>query len=70
MAIPEWKLKLEISVWLSSVQQDLDNVLKPFLDILQKKYSFDDDRIYEIHAKKHIVKKWEEYIDFSLSPCE
>jgi len=45
---------------------DLDNCQKPFLDILEKVYNFNDKRIDEIHIKKHRVPKQCEYIEFGI----
>lgn len=59
-------LFLQIQVWFSSTRSDLDNILKPFIDILQKKYWIDDRWIYEISCSKEIVKKGKEYIQFKL----
>lgn len=60
------QLFLEIEVGYSSKASDLDNCLKPFIDILQKKYEFDDKWIYGFSVHKKDVKKGEEYIAFSL----
>ena len=48
LEIPEGNLKLTIIANVSSKLSDVDNVAKPFIDILQKKYGFDDRRIYEL----------------------
>ena len=66
LEIPEGELKLTLVVGFSNKGMDIDNVLKPFIDCLQKKYEFNDNRIYEINIKKKIVKKGEEYIKFNL----
>jgi Holliday junction resolvase RusA-like endonuclease len=60
------ELSLSLTVGLSSKQSDLDNVIKPFQDALQAKYKFNDSQIYELSARKQIVKKGQEYIEFSL----
>lgn len=46
------------------VTSDFDNPVKPFTDILQAKYKFNDRYIIEANIKKVIVKKGEEYIKF------
>jgi Holliday junction resolvase RusA-like endonuclease len=61
------KLKLDIVVGYSSAGSDIDNFLKPFLDILQKKYEFNDSKIYELNIKKEVVPKKQEFIDFKFS---
>ncbi len=60
------KLRIEIVVGYSNKASDIDNFLKPFLDILQKKYEFDDKNIYELSIIKDVVKKGNEYIDFGI----
>lgn len=67
LKIPQGKLQIDIIVGYSNRSSDIDNFLKPFLDILQKKYGFNDRDIYKITVVKEIVKKWDEFIDFSVS---
>ncbi len=68
MKIGDGPLKLALKVGFSSPLADIDNFIKPFLDIMQKRYGFNDKQVYEIHAIKEIVKKGEEYICFDISP--
>ena len=58
--------RLNITVGFSSKASDLDNVLKPFLDILQKKYDINDKHIQVLHVEKQIVTKNNEFIYFEL----
>jgi Holliday junction resolvase RusA-like endonuclease len=60
--------KLEISIeWgFSNKLADLDNPAKCFIDVLQKKYRFNDCHIYKLNLTKEIVKKGEEYIKFEI----
>ena len=64
--IPHPPHKINIQVGFSSKNADIDNVLKPFLDILQKKYKFNDRHIYILNAEKIDVKKGNEFIDFEI----
>lgn len=64
--VPKGKLKLNIVFGFSNVNSDLDNPVKAFQDILQKKYDFNDRDIYELNVKKEIVKKGNEFIKFIL----
>lgn len=66
IVIPEGKLKITLTWGFSSRGSDFDNPIKPFIDILQKKYDFNDSRIYEAIIKKVIVKKGGGFIDFEL----
>ena len=59
-------LKLDITAGLSNKSADIDNIAKPFIDILQKKYGFNDSLIYELNLKKVIVKKGEEFVKFEM----
>ncbi len=60
------KLALSIIFGFSSKGSDIDNPAKLFMDILQKKYNFNDSAIYELHIKKEIVKKGMESIQFKI----
>ena len=64
--IPNPPYRLNIIVGFSNKASDLDNVLKPFLDILQKKYSINDKHIEILHIEKQIVIKNNEFISFEL----
>lgn len=66
LKIPAGELELNIEVGMSNSQSDLDNICKPFQDILQKKYGFNDNRIYKLVMQKIKVKKGEEYISFEI----
>lgn len=45
---------------------DFDNPCKPLGDILQKKYGFNDNEIYEAHIRKVIVRKGQEYVQVRI----
>jgi len=64
--VPKVKLKLVIVFGFSSKLSDIDNGLKPLLDILQKKYNFNDRDIYQLNVNKEIVKKGSEFIGFNI----
>ena len=66
LQIPKGKIKLEIIFGFSSRGQDIDSSLKPTIDILQKRYLFNDNRIYKLEVEKVIVKKGSEYISLRL----
>ena len=46
--------------------EDFDNPCKPIGDILQKKYGFNDNEIYEAHIRKVPVKRGQEYIKIHI----
>lgn len=64
--VPESKLELCIEVGLSNKLSDIDNIVKPFVDVLQKKYDFNDRMIYKLTVHKFDIKKGEEYIKFGI----
>ncbi len=66
ITIPEGDLSLTITVAYSSRASDIDNFLKPFVDVLQKKYDFNDNRIYLLVVQKLICKKGAEHIAFKF----
>jgi len=55
---------LQLEFGFSSKLSDIDNPVKPFIDILQKKYGFNDRDLTLLNIKKENVKKGEEYIKF------
>ena len=59
---------IEIVAGVSNVQQDLDNTLKPILDCLQAKYSFNDSKVYYIKAEKKLAPKQQEFIEITIKP--
>lgn len=60
-------LKIDFRYGFSSKLSDVDNPIKLCLDIMQKKYGFDDRNVFKVSAEKEIVKKGEEYIEISAS---
>ena len=66
LEIPNGKLELKITFGFSNKASDIDNPVKPLLDILQKTYGFNDKKIYKLEVEKVDVKKGEEYIEFKI----
>jgi Holliday junction resolvase RusA-like endonuclease len=65
--IPEsQKLTLIVIFGVSSKASDIDNPLKPLLDLIQKKYGINDNRFYKLEVTKEIVKKGKEFIKFDI----
>ena len=67
LKIPKGKMKLSIVFGFSNKASDIDNCCKLLIDILQKKYGFNDKNIYRLEVEKKIVKKGSEYLDFEIS---
>lgn len=59
-------LEISLIVGLSNIASDVDNVVKPFLDILQKKYNFNDKYVFRLIVEKVIVVKGAEFIEFYI----
>lgn len=70
LIIPLGELKISFEFGLSNSGNDIDNSIKPFLDILQKKYEFNDSRIYEMNVKKIKTEKGKEFIRFNVESLE
>lgn len=69
--IPKGKpIELRLHVGFSSKGSDLDNICKPFQDILSKKYGFNDNQIYRLLMTKEIVKKGSEFISFEINEID
>lgn len=66
IALPMPPFKLSYEFGFSSKGSDIDNAIKPITDILQKRYGFNDNQVYELHVVKKIVKKGKEFIKFKI----
>jgi len=65
--IPNKKnIKLRIVFGYSNVLTDIDNGLKPFIDVLQSKYEFNDRYIFELSVKKEITPRTKEFVTFEF----
>ena len=60
-------LKIDVIFGFSSRASDIDNPLKPLIDVMQKKYNFNDNQIQELNVKKEYVKKGEEFISLNIN---
>lgn len=60
-------LRIEFVFGFSSIASDIDNPIKQTMDILCKKYGFDDKQVWELEVKKKIVKKGQEFIYFHIN---
>lgn len=66
--IPEGMIRIKLLACFSTKNADLDNVLKPLLDVLQKRYKFNDSKVYRIVAQKQTVPKGQECLKFQITP--
>lgn len=64
--IPEPPYAISFEFGVSSKLSDWDNPIKPFQDILCKKYGIDDRDIYKGTVSKVLVKKGQEYVKFKI----
>ena len=72
LMLPKLKLcdapySIDIEFGFSSLLADIDNPLKPFLDVLQKKYNINDRDVYSLYVVKKVISKGNEYIKFNIS---
>lgn len=67
MEVPKG-VPLRLHLWwgFSTTNADYDNPIKPFQDVLQTAYEFNDRDIFEGKQTKEIVPKGKEYIRFLL----
>jgi len=70
MDIPEGDLQIYLKWGFSSKASDFDNPIKPFVDILQKKYGFNDKRIKRAIIDVDHVRRGHEYIEFDITKLE
>ena len=68
-AVPPGELTLHLNWGFSNyASSDTDNPIKPFVDCLQKKFGFNDNKIKQMIIEKFRVAKGDEYIEFELVP--
>lgn len=65
---PPYRVRYEFG--FSNRQADFDNPCKPIGDILQKKYGFNDNEIYEAVIRKKVVPRGHEYIRVNIEHME
>ena len=70
LRFPQGKVALHIRYGFSNKASDVDNPTKLVLDIMQKKYEFNDKDVYEIHLYKLIVPRGKEFWEVSIIPLE
>ena len=63
--IPD-QIEVNITFGFSNKVSDIDNGVKPFLDILQKKYGFNDSQIYSLNIHKVLTDKGLDFIEFEI----
>lgn len=67
ISLPEKPYRLTILYGVSNLASDVDNPTKPFIDVLQKKYKFNDKDIMELCLRKTKVNKGNEFIQFTFT---
>lgn len=67
LSIPSGRLSITLTFGFSNKSSDLDNPIKPMLDILQKRYKFNDSQVYLLTVNKKIVPKGQESITFEIN---
>ena len=64
LVVPQVDLYACVEWGVSSFLVDVDNPAKTFIDVLQKKYKFNDRKIIGLYLEKVKTEKGDEYIDF------
>lgn len=65
--IPDGPLLVVFKFGFRSSGSDADNPVKPLLDVLQKKYGFNDSQVYQVVSTKIVIQKKEkEFIQFDI----
>lgn len=63
-------IELHLMIGFSNVASDIDNAVKPFIDVLQKRYNFNDKYIFRLVVEKQIVTKGKEFIEYTIKKLE
>lgn len=67
MPIPDGNLCIEYRFGFSNPAQDVDGPVKMVTDILQKKFGFNDNRVYRMVLEKEVVPKGKEFIEIKIT---
>ena len=59
-------LNINLEFGFSNLSSDIDNPVKMILDIFQKKYGFNDSKIFKLKLSKKKVEKSQEYFKFEI----
>lgn len=70
ITVPEGLLRVDLEFGLSSELADGDNPIKPFIDICQAGYEFNDKKIKSYGIEVYDVEEGEEYIKFQFSKLD
>lgn len=63
-------IELHLVVGFSNIASDIDNPIKPFIDVLQKRYGFNDKYIFRLIIEKQMVSKGGEFIQYTIKKLE
>ena len=69
MTLPEAPYSIILTFGVSNLASDIDNPCKPFIDVLQKRYNFNDKDIMQMHVYKRKTEKGKEFINFTIEHC-
>lgn len=69
MTMPPAPYSLRFEFGMSRLS-DIDNPVKPTLDVLQKKYGINDRDVIELFVRKTTVKKGGEFIAFTIETVQ
>jgi Holliday junction resolvase RusA-like endonuclease len=61
------RLEVGFLFGFSNKGQDVDGPIKVCLDVLQKRYGFNDNKVYRLSAEKVIVPKGQEFWAFTIA---
>lgn len=68
--LPEPPYRVSYVFGVSNMASDIDNPVKLFQDILQKKYGFNDKEIHSMEVLKVKTKRGSEFIKFEIEHYE
>lgn len=62
----DMRFKVTIHVGFGNRASDLDNIVKPTVDIMAQWFGFDDKQVIHLEAFKHVVPRGSDYIYVKL----
>ena len=64
--LPPAPYRIELIFGFATASSDIDNSIKPTLDLIQKKYGINDRDVYELYVLKKVVGNGNQFINYKI----
>ena len=64
--VKDMKFAITMNFGFSNKAADVDNPIKPLIDVMQNWMGFNDKQVYTVKAYKHLTKRGKEFTDIKI----